>query len=110
MPFANFTFERINQPLKLRKWNNQLHQAVHHLIHLKKVIDKSNVMIALNNLLNTLNISSIEQAKFRYKMYQSQVFDKLKVKLLDVIFTEISDNQSNKLMKNFIKLLRKVKN
>lgn len=60
-------------------------------------LDKNDVMIALDNLLKVLNLNSIDRKKLNNKFYQSHVFEELKEKLSDVIFTkvsEIADGQS----------------
>lgn len=57
-------------------------------------IDKNDVVIALDNLLKSLNMSSVDKEKLRNKYYQSNVFDELKSKLSNVIFTKASDYAS----------------
>lgn len=56
--------------------------------------DKKNVLIALDNLLKTLNMNAIDESKLRNKWYQANVFEKLKMKLLGEVFTNVSDYQN----------------
>lgn len=56
--------------------------------------DKNDVLIALDNLLKTLSLKPINQTKLKNKFQQSKMFEELKVKLLNVIFTKVSDHQN----------------